>query len=385
MTNTEPTPLDYGRNFTETVVAATPEQLDALVLTCAVSHSVGSFTTVPRLLAVSDDAGSGKSTAAIHVPRMLAWRPWVGNNATEPAVKAKFIEGETTLLVDEISKLFGESGMNGKQSKLYAVLVAGYESTAIVSFSAGRVTEDVPIYGVAFMAGLRKAAPDDLRSRCIILQMKPASDSAAANLEDALDPGIRAAGTQIGKSLHAWIRQNNGFLEDYAKNHLRGIHPKLTGRRKQVWGPLFAVAAAAGGDWPQRCLRAFLELALDEGERPVLVPEQQMLLDFADFSDSAGDDVVFSRDLLTYVKGLDREMYRAMSDRDLAKLMARSLEPAQSIWGTYSDETDSEAKPTAHKGWYASEHMIAANDLRAKLNMVMHEKPELDEYDVFYS
>lgn len=384
MQDTEPTALDYARNFTETVVAATPEQLDALVLTCAVSHSVASFTTVPRLLAVSDDAGSGKSTAAIHIPRMLAWRPWVGNNATEPAVKAKFIEGETTLLVDEISKLFGESGMNGKQSKLYAVLVAGYESTAIVSFSAGRVTEDVPIYGVAFMAGLRKAAPDDLRSRCIILQMKPASGMAAATLEDALDPGVRAAGSQIGKSLHAWVRQNNDLLSDYAKNHLRGIHPKLTGRRKQVWGPLFAVAAAAGGSWPQRCLRAFLELALDEGERPVLVPEQQVLLDFADYADATGTDVVFSRDLLTYVKSVDREMYVPMSDRDLAKLMSRALEPAQKIRGTFAYTPDDGAGDP-HAGWHVTEHMIRANNLRYKLNMIVAEKPVPDEFDVFFA
>lgn len=384
MEDTEPTALDYARNFTETVVAATPEQLDALVLTCAVSHSVASFTTVPRLLAVSDDAGSGKSTAAIHIPRMLAWRPWVGNNATEPAVKAKFIEGETTLLVDEISKLFGESGMNGKQSKLYAVLVAGYESTAIVSFSAGRVTEDVPIYGVAFMAGLRKAAPDDLRSRCIILQMKPASGMAAATLEDALDPGVRAAGSQIGKSLHAWVRQNNDLLSDYAKNHLRGIHPKLTGRRKQIWGPLFAVAAAAGGSWPQRCLRAFLELALDEGERPVLVPEQQMLLDFADYADATGTDVVFSRDLLTYVKSVDREMYVPMSDRDLAKLMSRALEPAKLIRGNFA-YTPEDGAGEPHSGWHTDEHMIRAHDLRYKLNMIVAEKPVPDEFDVFFA
>lgn len=322
------------------------------------------------------------STAAIHVPRMLAWRPWCGNNATEPAVKAKFIEGECTLLVDEISKLFGESGMNGKQSKLYAVLVAGYESTSVVSFSAGRVTEDVPIYGVAFMAGLRKAAPDDLRSRCIIVQMKPASGATAERLDDALDPGVRAAGTQIGKALHAWVRQNNGFLADYAKNGLRGIHPKLTGRRKQVWGPLFSVAAAAGGTWPQRCLRAFLELALDEGERPVLVPEQQMLLDFADYADGTrqAEGIVFSRDLLTFVKSLDREMYRPMSDRDLAKLMALALGSSQAIRGAYYYNPEASAGET-HRGWYASEHMIRANDLRAMLNMTVQAEVPQDEFD----
>ena len=385
VTETEPSTMDYARNFTETLVAATPEQLDALVLACAVSHSVRCFTPVPRVLCVSDEPGSGKTTAGIHVPRMLAWRFWVGNNATEPAVKSKFNEGETTLGIDEISKLFGEAGTNGKQSKLYAVLVAGYESTAQVSFSANRVTEDVDIYGVAFMTGLKKAAPDDLRSRCIILNMKPASAATAADLEDALDPGVRSVGIQIGKSLHAWVRSNNQFLTDYAKNGLRGIHPKLVGRRKQVWGPLFAMAAAAGGDWPQRFLRAFLELALDEGERPVLVPEQQMLLDFADYADAAKAEVVFSTDLRYYVKSLDREMYGQMSDRDFNKLMVKALDQTQPIRGTlaYADKLYPEGEsPAVNRGWHASEHMIRANDLRAKLNMVMHEKPEMDEYDL---
>jgi hypothetical protein len=386
MQTRELTPLDYARAFAGRLVYATPEQLDALTLLVTVSHVINCFTTVPRGLAVSDEPGSGKSTV-LHFARMLGWRAWSGTNATEPAIKAKFIEGECTLIVDEISKLFGESGMNGKNSKLYQLLVSGYESGATTAFSAGRVTEDVPIYGVAVAAGLRKAAPDDLRSRSVIWQMKPAPPAVAEALEDALDPSTRAYGLDLGKALHKWARSSAEEMREFAKNGLRGLHPKLNGRRRQVWGPLFAVAHVAGSDWPARCLRAFLDLALDSGERPVLVPEEQVLLDAADFTGQHGTEEgwITSRDLLTWLKGTERELYWPMSDRALGKLMTATLGATRAERCSFVyPQPEDEGKVPVHKGWFMAEHLLHAADLRAQLNLVLHEKQEPDDIDMMF-
>jgi uncharacterized protein DUF3631 len=383
---TEITPLDEARAFEGRLLYGTPEQLDAVTLAFAVSHSIESFTAVPRVLFDSDDPGSGKSTG-LHIAKLLCYRPWEATNSTEPAVRAKFNEGQVTLIVDEISKIFGESGTNGKTNKLYPILVSGYESTAVHSFSAGRITEDIPIYGVAVAAGLRKAAPNDLRDRCIIIHMKKAPGTVANRLEDALDPSVRAEGRQIGAALHQWARANADDMREYAKNRLRGLHPKLTGRRRQIWGPLFTVAAMAGGDWPVRCLRAFLELALDSGDKPVLTPRQQMLLDADDYATkyARADTVIFSRDLLEYVKGLEREEFAPMSDRALAKLMSSALGQAQAIRGVFVYAGDGEDTPEPHKGWYMHESRLEAADLRARLNMVLNEAPVLDEYDTMFA
>lgn len=392
-TTAEKSPLDYARNFAESLVYASDEQLDALVLTCAVSHAVHSFTTVPRFLAAGE-RNSGKTVAAIHVPSMLAWKFFNATHATEPAIRSNFNTGEATIAVDEISKIFGEGGTNGRQNPLYKILLSGYESIATASQSVNRVAEEYSIYGVAFMSGIKKAVPDDLRSRCIVLQSKQAPDSVAKSLDDALDPDVRVIGFQLGKSLHSYIRKftdvnGKDVLKEIFKNQLRNIHPKLSGRRKQVWGPLFAVAIAAGGDWPDRCLRAFLDLALDTGERVELVPEQQMLLDAADLAKERMTDegVIYSRDLLTYIKSKDREIYEPMSDRALAKLMSRTLGDSQAIWGTYSyplDNGEIEETPTAHKGWYMQEHILAASDLRHRMDLSVRREMTPDKFDDFF-
>lgn len=376
MADKQKTGLDFARDFTASLVAATPEQLDALALTCAVTHCIELFTTVPRLLATSAQGGSGKSTV-LHAAKMLAYNGWWATNATEPAVKSAFLGNEgkanqVTLLVDEISKIFGEAGVGGKTNKIYTILVQGYESTATYSFSSGHSTQDIPIYGVAFMAGLKTAVPPDLRSRSIEIRMKEASARALAGLEDALDPDTRHIGMITGLALRSWVRHPERLerIQDYAKNGLRCIHPKLTGRRRQVWGPLFTIAAAAGGDWPRRCLRAFTTLALDTSDRPALALPQQILLDASDYArdHAAPDGTVFSRDMLRYFKELDREVYAPLSDRAFAKLMSEALGDPRPIRGTFVyDPDDGPGEP--HKGRYASDFEHEAEALRSELSL----------------
>lgn len=376
--------FDAAYAFAERLIYATPEQLVIIVLVAMVSHLLNSFTTYPRILFVSDDPGSGKSTG-LHFMRIMGWHAWVATNATEPAIKSKFLEGEILLIIDEISKLFGESGLNGKQSPKYTILVSGYEQGATAPFSNGKVAEDVLIHGVAAAAGLRTAAPKDLRDRSVIIHMRKAPNKVAELLEDALDASVRAEGFAIQDSLHRWCRSNADDVFEVFKNRLRGIHPKLTGRRRQIWGPMFAIAMVLGGDVPQRCLDAFNEIALDAGDRPVLLPEAQVLLDAADFTDLHGgpECFIFSADLLVYLKDQDRELYTKMSDRYLAKLMSRALGTTQTIRGTFIYDPDNgPGKP--HKGWPMAEHLLRAIDLRQKLNMQMNEEPEGDEFDRFF-
>jgi hypothetical protein len=56
--------------------------------------------------------------------------------------------------------------------------------------------------------------------------------------------------------------------------------PELTGRSLDVWEPLFAVAAVAGGHWPASVLAACRELVLgDSDAEPALPPRARLLAD----------------------------------------------------------------------------------------------------------
>jgi hypothetical protein len=325
--------LDSVREFVASLVYGTDEQLDAMTCLLAVTHSVDSFTTVPRGLCVSDEPSSGKTTFGIDIPAMLAFNGWDAD-PTEYALKAKYTEPKrVTLLLDEISKVFGESGLGGRQNKLYKILVEGYRNTATFSIAINRVATDVNSYGVAFMTGLRTACPADLRSRSVVFTMKQCPPG--IELGDSLDPSVRVEGKALNASLHAWVMLHKDEMAEYALNRLRRVHVKLTGRKRQVWGPLFAVAATAGGTWPARILAAFQTMALDASERPSLDIHQQVIMDTADLIMRRGLDQIFTADLITELRAIPDRDYRRMSDDHLTlRVLPKALGASETLRGT---------------------------------------------------
>lgn len=324
---------DAIRSFLGDMIYASDAQLDALTMALAITHAVDSFTTVPRILVTSDDPESGKTTV-LDAARMLAFNAWMAD-ATSYALRAKYQEPErVTVIVDEISKIFGESGLNGRTNPIYKLLAEGYRNTATLSLSVNRTAVDVSSFGVAFLAGLRTAVPSDIRSRSITIKMKPAPTS--AKLIDALNPSTETEGKELRASLHAWAGQHKDEMRRTVLNGLRNVHPKLRARRLQIWGPLFAAAFAAGDDWPARILAAFVDMALDQSDKPVLTPAQVLLLDTADILVKTGVDRIFTADLVSELRQMeDRELYTKTSDDYLVmSLLPKALGESQTLRGT---------------------------------------------------
>jgi hypothetical protein len=367
-------PLDDVREFLAEIVYATDEQLDALTLVMAVTHATDAFTTLPRVLVTSDEPKSGKSVV-MAAAKMLAGNAWLAD-PTGPALKAKFIEpqadgGTITLLLDEISKVFGESGLNGRTSPVYRILTDGYTKNGTFSHSVAKVAMDVSCYCVAFMAGLRTAAPEDLQQRSICLKLRP--KPSRLKLEDALDSDTQLIGEATGETLHAWSRQNAELFREYSKNSLHCVHAKLTDRRRQIWGPLFSVAAVAGPDWFRRCLLAFSALALDSGDRPVLTPAQQITLDVAELIETESLNHVFTADAVDFLRTMDdRPLWENLSDRSLAKLLATALGPTQAI-----EAENRTGELVNMKGRYATGIITLAESIRARL----HPSVPAEEFD----
>lgn len=329
--------LNEVRAFTASLMWAPDEYLDALTLILAVTHARDAFTSVPHALVTSDRPKTGKTTMATSIPLLLAHNPWkVGRNTTEPALTNKFLarEGAPTLLADDIGKIFGESGLNGRQSKLYGLLVDCYLKTGTVSVSVNRVTTDLPTFTVAFMNGLNNAVPEDLATRSVQFRLRPKPPG--LRLRDALSNSAQLEGEALRKALHGWAGSRKRDMSRYMLGGVLRAHPLLTDRLLQVWGPLFAVADAAGGSWPRRCLSAFQKMALDESERTDPLPYQQALLDTAKIIMATGAVRVFTADLVPALRALpDGEFYREVDDDYLVtELLPRALGPATEMRGT---------------------------------------------------
>jgi hypothetical protein len=356
------------------IVYATDQQKNALTLAFTASHTMESLRTQPRILVTSRDPLSGKTTV-LDAAMMLCQNGWMAD-PTSFALRAKFAEPEKpTLVFDEISKIFGENGLRGRSNPLYKPLVEGYRKTATMSMSVDRTAVDVSSYCFAVLAGLKTAAPADLRTRSIIIMMRPVPRT--ITLEDSLDPGVEADGERVREQIHNWVGLLDGDVLATSAANARRYHPALRNRKLQIWGPLFAIAEQAQNGWPERVLDAFSTLALDASEKPVLSAEEQILDDAGRYladPEHAEDRYLTSATLLRHIRTLDEKLYTSKSDRQIAQLMAAGLGKASVL--TFPD------RHTA-KGWRAAEIRAAYTRLREEIEPEMEEQ-DPDEYDSFF-
>jgi len=368
-------PLTGAASFLDRIIYAKREQKTAMVLYFAATHALDGLNTIGRLLVTSDQPNSGKTTV-LDAAGMLCQNFWMAD-PTKWALQAKFTERDrATVGLDEISQVFGTSGLRGRGSPLYKPLVEGYRRTATFSISVDRTATDISAYSGAVLAGLRQAVPPDLYSRCIQVAMTPCP--ATIDLEDSLDEGVVADGQRIGLQIHNWARMFVDDIGAFARD-ARKRHPKLKGRKLQVWGSLFAIAEMAGGEWPQRCMDAFMAIALDETDKPILSAEQQLLSDAGAYLAErsvlpAHARYLFSGELLSSLRTMDEKLYTSKTDRQMAMLMKSALGPSRVI--------TLPSRKTV-RGWEAAGILAEYQRLLDDLRPEVPEDAE-DEYDTFF-
>lgn len=377
--------LNQARDFFATFAHASDETLDVLVLASAVTHATDAFTSLPRVLITSSQMESGKSVM-LDGCAMLSANAINAAGSTQEGLKAYFYETPgATLVRDEISQVFGEAGTQRREHVTYDVLNRGYMRGETITHSVQKVPVDVSIFGVAFIAGLRKAVPDDLASRSIRITAKRKPDT--IDLDDRKDPGVAAVGAALSRALHHWVRANAEDIRVYAKDtNFRRIHPKLTDRRKQIWYSLFSVADAAGGTWPERARRAFMAMALGETDRPAVGPTDQLVLDVARAFRTTSTDRLLLSDIVHDLETMEDRPQYAMSSRDkIAKDISRAFgDTARSMRATVLHGKDA-GKAGRGMGWYASDVMPTADKLEGELFTVDETAEEfIDPFDVSF-
>lgn len=358
--------------FMKTIMDAPEEHLVVMTLAVALSHVKYISPNVCYVLA-QGEAESGKSTLTQHIPLLLASNPFqVSRLTSSDAVRNAFLERDEidTLVFDDASKIWGASGRSSQMNIQTQLAVNAYSDLGTVAVSRSGTTVKARAYGVCFFNGLGDVIPDDAATRCIKLTLVKRAEG-AKRMKNAGSPMVRSDAALLKKELHRWANSRRREMAAWLVENDHKIHPLLNDRLLQLWGPLFAIAHAAGGDWPQLCMDAFLSVGLDESEKPVVQRDEQALLDVARIATQSGARVLFFGDLVRGLRSLPDAFYRKAGTRDLYELLEEVMGESQPVRGRNMD-----GKVANAEGWAVAPVLREAAELQRSLRPAAPEAGE---------
>ena len=208
------------------------------------------FGVCPNLMVTAPERESGKT----RVTELLSWmvpRPKPMSDASAAAIIRGIERDLPTLLFDEAQHAL----RRGPYDPIRGILLASFNRRfAYVERCEGE-RNDVRLFSTftpKTMNGRKLAALDDmLTSRSVVIPMTRARRRY---------PDLRADRDPVGDDL----RRKCARWRDDHMTALRDAEPDVSdlfGRIADVWRPLFAVADAAGGDWPCLARHAAASLA----------------------------------------------------------------------------------------------------------------------------
>jgi hypothetical protein len=233
----------------------------ATVLWALHSHALDAAIHTPRLLITSPTPECGKGQVITWLGGVVP-RPFEVIDPTGPTLFRPIELYCPTVLLDEGDLLSWDD-----RRDILAVVQAGHTRTSQGIPRCVGDDNDVRVFHVwapfayAMIRKPRTWLPATMISRSIIIPMEwmRPDDPQPEHRRYDRDQGF-------GEIQQKCARWANDHLEA-----LRGSDPKLpmVGRRADCWRPLFAIAEAAGGDWPKRTRDAALMLSASEGDEQV--------------------------------------------------------------------------------------------------------------------
>jgi hypothetical protein len=199
----------------------------------------------PRLFFTSREGGSGKSWLT---RQTLALCP--GGKSLVEMTKASLIDliaQHATVAVTELDRFVGTGRRN---PWLTGIANAGYEPDHMTSRKHGGKVQEIPLFGPMILDGLDSviyATGQELKtlmSRCIIVRVERAPDGYRPPRFDGEKRSIAKA---LNGRLARWMAQE---VADGIADRIPDVPEGLGNRPASLWESLFAVADAAGGDWP---------------------------------------------------------------------------------------------------------------------------------------
>jgi hypothetical protein len=223
----------------------------AHTLWVAHAHLMECWDTTPRLTFLSPEPGSGKSRA-LELTEALVPSPILVANVTPAYLFRRAAEEQVTLLVDEADTVF--SVRSEGSEKIRAFLNASHRRGNSAGYCVGQGTnitpEDSPCFVAVALAALTLShMPDTVMSRSIIIHMRRRAPT------EIISPYRRrrheAEGNALRDRLYSWA----AAVSDSIKHRLDSgdmidMPDDIADRDADVWEPMFLIADAAGGHWP---------------------------------------------------------------------------------------------------------------------------------------
>jgi hypothetical protein len=233
--------------------AALPEHAAiALALWSIHTHCFDLWRYSPRLHMTAPTRRAGK-TRVLNLLNLLVAKPLKTESVTPPALFRTVEMARPTMLLDECNALLDDN------AELVALLNSGFECNGMVVRTVGDAFEprQFSVFGPVAMAGIGSLART-LSDRCITVPMQRALPS---ERRPKITAETEAEAERLSRQIVRWVRDHRAALVD--------AHPDvghLPDRIDDRWFPLFAIAGAAGADWPRLVNDAALGLTPDDDD-----------------------------------------------------------------------------------------------------------------------
>lgn len=248
----------------------TDEQYDAVALWILHAHCHDAASHSPFLIAHSATKECGKTTFLDLISRVLP-RPWPTSNPTAASIYHEIENHGSTLLLDEAHTWLESGNMRG-------ILNSGHKRSG----ARKTVAKNVFSTWTPKAIGLIGRVHPELESRAIRIELVRKLPT------EKVEPLEQAANAYI-ELLRKCLRfkaDNFDSLKRANADATVQVPSALTGRVRDNWLPLLAIAEQCGGKWPKWARKAARVLsAASDDHDPTIVA----LKDLHDLFDATGD------------------------------------------------------------------------------------------------
>lgn len=264
------------------------------------THTLSAWHNTPRLAILSPEKRCGKTTA-LEVVSHLVLRPLMASNISTAAVFRTIELYRPTFFIDEADTFLNEN--NG----LSGVLNSGHSRSGSVVRIVGEDNEPrmFSTWGPVVIAMIGKLR-DTLEDRSIVIEMRRRrSDEPVASLRGA-SLGIL---NDLGRKCARWATEHSERLETAEPDIPSSLHD----RAADNWQPLFAIADAAGGEWPIRSRHIAEKMMNGSGEEGNSI-KTELLADIRALFIDLLDERIPSESLVTRLGQMDERPWSEYRD-----------------------------------------------------------------------
>ena len=237
------------------VIFRSPEEADAVALWCVGTYLMDVWQLFPKLLINSPERECGKTTLLLAIEALVE-NGMIASSITPAAIYRIIEHRRPTLLIDEADRFLKYS------EELNGIINAGHTRRTATRIHCEKNKDGTieqksfSLWGAQVIAGIGGQA-ETLTSRSIKITLRrKAVDETVARMP--FDHVERSE--TFRDALTDWAAENSDYISEMTLDGPVGA----SDRAQDNWAPLIRIAAAMGGDWPDRAVKAFAKLEISD-------------------------------------------------------------------------------------------------------------------------